>query len=428
MARIFERGGAAVVTGAALGIGRAAALRYANLGMQVVLVDLPSAELDEAGAAVAAIAGTSATLVVPATVADRAATATLVEAVVRRFGAPTVLMNNAVTRTGGSVLGDIAQWREAFEVNLWGVVNVVDGFAPAMISAGRPAAIINVGSKQGITNPPGNAAYNATKAALKSYTEQLAHHLRQGAGGAVTAHLLVPGWTTTGKRDHQPGAWLPDQVIDHMIPRIEQGSFYIVCPDGEVDAAMDAKRIVWSALDITEDRPALSRWHGGFGAAFEAFASSPPDLATSAMSADQVIAMLGLVPHPEGGAYRETFRDAEGSGGRSHSTAIYFLLRKGEVSRWHRVDAAEIWHHYSGAPLQLSVVAGDGVGASTRSDITLGSAVATGARPQAIVPAGAWQQARSLGDWTLVGCTVAPAFEFERFELAPDGFEPPLSA
>jgi uncharacterized protein len=138
------------------------------------------------------------------------------------------------------------------------------------------------------------------------------------------------------------------------------------------------------------------------------------------MTAAEIIGLLGLQPHPEGGHYRETFRDpAGGASRRAHSTAIYFLLQAGEVSRWHRVDAAEVWHWYAGAPLLLTVT-----DASGRRDRRLGIDLAAGERPQAVVPAHAWQQAQSLGAWTLVGCTVAPGFEFAGFELAPPGFEP----
>ena len=142
--------------------------------------------------------------------------------------------------------------------------------------------------------------------------------------------------------------------------------------------------------------------------------------AANSPSAADIIRFLGLQPHPEGGHYRETFCDtAGGAPGRAHSTAIYFLLQAGEVSRWHRVDAAEVWHWYAGAPLLLAVVAG-----GRRCDLRLGIDLAAGERPQAVVPAHAWQQAESLGEWTLVGCTVAPGFEFAGFELAPPGFDP----
>jgi uncharacterized protein len=143
--------------------------------------------------------------------------------------------------------------------------------------------------------------------------------------------------------------------------------------------------------------------------------SAPADL-----PADRIISLLGLTPHPEEGHYRETFRDpARVSGTRAASTAIYFLLREGERSRWHRVDAVEVWHFYAGAPLVLRMAADGG-----RQAVRLGTDLAAGERPQAVVPARTWQSAESLGAWTLVGCTVAPGFEFAGFELAPPGLDP----
>jgi uncharacterized protein len=139
------------------------------------------------------------------------------------------------------------------------------------------------------------------------------------------------------------------------------------------------------------------------------------------LAAADVIRLLELKPHPEGGHFRETFRDAQRvEGGRAASTAIYFLLARGERSHWHRVDAAEVWHWHAGAPLLLEVAQDGG----QREHATLGWDFAAGERPQAIVPAHAWQAAQSLGDWTLVGCTVAPGFEFAKFELAPKGWQP----
>jgi predicted cupin superfamily sugar epimerase len=136
--------------------------------------------------------------------------------------------------------------------------------------------------------------------------------------------------------------------------------------------------------------------------------------------ADAIIRRLGLQPHPEGGHYRETYRHVAEGGGRGAMTAIYFLLRAGEVSHWHRVDAAEIWHFYAGAPLDLSIAA-----AGARPEVhMLGPDLAAGAAPQIIVPPRAWQSARSRGPWTLAGCTVGPAFEFASFELAPPGWSP----
>ncbi|HYA06136.1 MAG TPA: cupin domain-containing protein [Xanthobacteraceae bacterium] len=135
------------------------------------------------------------------------------------------------------------------------------------------------------------------------------------------------------------------------------------------------------------------------------------------LTAQDVIRLLDLTPHPEGGHFRETFRDA--GVGRAASTAIYFLLTRGERSHWHRIDAAEVWHWYAGAALALEIADGP-----RRERITLGNDLAAGQRPQAIVPAGAWQAAQTLGDWTLCGCTVAPGFDFAGFELAPKGWQP----
>ena len=140
----------------------------------------------------------------------------------------------------------------------------------------------------------------------------------------------------------------------------------------------------------------------------------------AALSAADVVRLLRLQPHPEGGHFRETFRDPRGEGGRAHATAIYYLLARGERSHWHRIDAAEVWHWYAGAPLEL-VIAEAGRPAVT---LRLGCDLAAGEAPQAVVPAQAWQAAKCLGDWTLLGCTVAPGFVFERFELAPPDWTP----
>jgi uncharacterized protein len=141
---------------------------------------------------------------------------------------------------------------------------------------------------------------------------------------------------------------------------------------------------------------------------------------TARPSAADMIAQLDLKPHPEGGHYRETFRDSNvDANGRSRSTAIYFLLGRGERSHWHRIDAVEIWHYHAGDALTLQIADDDGI-----RNIRLGPDIAAGEIPQAIVPAHAWQAAESAGDWTLVGCTVAPGFEFAKFELAPKGWKP----
>lgn len=138
------------------------------------------------------------------------------------------------------------------------------------------------------------------------------------------------------------------------------------------------------------------------------------------MQADDIIALLGLEPHPEGGYFRETFRDVSGVDGRAWSTAIYFLLKEGQSSHWHRVDAAEVWHWYAGASLELGIAVPNG----DPQVVRLGPQLVEGERPQAVVPPGAWQRARSTGAWTLVGCTVSPGFLFSGFELADPGFTP----
>jgi NAD(P)-dependent dehydrogenase (short-subunit alcohol dehydrogenase family) len=271
-------GRVAVITGAASGIGRAAAERFAALGMKVVMADVKADELERAGAAVANRArAKSDVLAVPTDVSLRADIERLKERAYSAFGEVAVLMNNAGIGGPARLFDDAGSWERLLGVNLWGVIHGVQVFGPDMIAQNTPAAIVNTGSKQGITCPPGNTGYNVSKAGVKVVTEALAHELRNVAGCRVTAHLLVPGFTYTGitnASEKPAGAWTAEQVIDFTLPAMARGDFYILCPDNEVPRDIDEKRIAWAAGDIIESRPALSRWHPDFADAFAAFMKS----------------------------------------------------------------------------------------------------------------------------------------------------------
>src|SRR3984885_4402074 len=268
----------AVITGGASGIGFAAAQKFAGLGMKVCIADLGADRLAAAEAKlVSASPGRTANIMTMAVDVSRAEEVSKLEAAVRgRFGGTDLLMNNAGIQPGSAMLGPAENWQRILGVNLWGVIHGSQIFAPGMIERGRPALIINTGSKQGITTPPGDPAYNVSKAGVKAFTEALQHELRNNKGGLITAHLLIPGFvftglTAKGRTEKPAGAWTGEQTVDFMIERLEAGDFYILCPDNDVPRRLDERRILWAAGDIVENRPPLSRWHPDYAEAFAKF-------------------------------------------------------------------------------------------------------------------------------------------------------------
>jgi NAD(P)-dependent dehydrogenase (short-subunit alcohol dehydrogenase family) len=271
----LNQGRVAVITGGASGIGLAAAKRFASMGMKLCLADLRQEALDEAAAQLSG----ADIVTVPTDVSKIEEVLRLKDRVYASFGDVAVLMNNAGTSPGGGPFDHYERWQRVLGVNLWGVINGVHVFTQAMIDQKMPCAIVNTGSKQGITCPPGDIAYNITKAGVKVLTEGLAHSLRNVEGCQVTAHLLVPGSTFTGmtargRTEKPPGSWTPDQVVDMLVDRMAAGDFYIICPDNEVTTDVDNRRILWAAEDIIRNRPALSRWHPDYADEFAAFLAS----------------------------------------------------------------------------------------------------------------------------------------------------------
>lgn len=267
----IEPGKVAVITGGASGIGLAAARAFGSYGMQIVLADIDEEalhnavrELRDAGTQAAAI---------KTDVSSPADLHALLEQS-RATGQVSILMNNAA-REGGAILAEGHIWDDTLATNLMGPLHGIRSFLPDMLRADWPCAIINTGSKQGITLPPGDTAYNVSKAALKALTEGLAHDLL-ATNGRITAHLLIPGYTYTGFSQRRgvaekpDGAWTSSQVADFLISAMAQGDFYILCPDNDVTRQMDERRVAWSAGDLILNRPALSRWHPDYADAFKA--------------------------------------------------------------------------------------------------------------------------------------------------------------
>ncbi len=264
--------GVAFITGGASGIGLAVAARLLDHGMRVALID----RHDEGAVPPELTPHQDRVLAIQADVADRGQLERAVERVEREFGDVSVVMNNAAIGGGGDVFGDPAAWERLLAVNLHGVVYGCSLFAERMVESSRPGLIINTGSKQGITQPPGNTAYNVAKAGVKALTEGLAHSLREKTGDRVTAHLLIPGYTYTGLTARQvpekpSAAWSAGQVADFLLEGLARRDFYIICPDNETTPQMDRKRMAWAMGDLVEGRPALSRWHPAYKAAFDAY-------------------------------------------------------------------------------------------------------------------------------------------------------------
>ena len=271
----FQPNAVAVITGGASGIGLATAQRLAAMGLRLVIVDVREALLEPAAEQLRQI-GAPEVMASSTDVSDREALVELEALSAERFGGTDILMNNAGIQPGSTMLDDSENWLHILGVNLGGIVYGTQVFVPRMIERARLGLVINTGSKQGITTPPGDPAYNVSKSAVKTFTEALAHELRNTERHQLTAHLLIPGFVftdlTRGTRTEKPtGAWTPEQTAEFLFQSLERGDFYILCPDNDVSRELDEKRMAWAIGDIIENRPPLSRWHPDYAEAFNLY-------------------------------------------------------------------------------------------------------------------------------------------------------------
>lgn len=268
-------GHAAVITGAASGLGLATAKHLAGLGLRVCLADMGAGRLAAARAQILELGVAEADMITQETdVGDVAALQSLADRAHDSYGAVHVVINNAGMQPGSDIFDTCANWDRIIAVNMLGVIRGAQIFAPRMIAGGAPGLIINTGSKQGITTPPGDPAYNLSKAGMKVFTEALQHHLRNIPACRVDARLFIPGFVFTpltahGRTEKPAGAWTPEQSVDFLFVSIDSGDFYILCPDNEVDRRTDEKRIRWAAADLADNRPPLSRWHPHYAEPFK---------------------------------------------------------------------------------------------------------------------------------------------------------------
>ncbi|MFJ4067302.1 SDR family NAD(P)-dependent oxidoreductase [Pseudomonas sp. NPDC089996] len=279
----IRNGAVAVITGAAVGIGYAIARRVAKEGMDIVLFDRDAVALDVATKSLLNECPGVRVLAISGDVTSDGDLHKLYEKSCE-FGEVSLLVNNAAIIKGAGPWDSLSKWRTLMEINFWSILTLQHLFVETMFSQKGHAAIVNLGSKEGITTRPGNAAYSVSKAAVKVLTEQLTHELREKVGDRISAHLLIPGYTFTpmnfpGMNPDTPkpdSPWSADQVADRLIAKMAAGDFYIFCEDNESSWALDQRRMQWSADDMIQNRPALSRWHKDY---VEKFADSIKDVA-----------------------------------------------------------------------------------------------------------------------------------------------------